>query len=302
MFDTRRLTFEPLSLDRQADYRRLFAQCPQAASDYSFLNLWAWAQEYGLCWAWEKDLVWIRQSRPEQLLWAPVGAWQAIDWRRRFEAADASRMRFTRVPEKLAERWRSIFGGQAAVAKQRGHWDYLYAAGELIDLKGNRFHKKKNLLNQFRKKYDYTYLPFGPQLVTRAMSMQADWCTWRDCESSQVLSAENRAIARILEKWERLEGAMGGAIMVGGSMVAYTVAEGLTPDTVLIHFEKADTDYKGAYQAINQMFLARAARKFSYVNREQDLDDEGLRKAKLSYFPVDFVRKYRLTLAGRRHP
>ena len=73
------------------------------------------------------------------------------------------------------------------------------------------------------------------------------------------------------------------------------VAEYLTEHTVLIHFEKGDPAYKGVYQAINRMFLEQAADSFQFVNREQDLGDAGLRKAKLSYHPVDFVKKYSVT-------
>ncbi|MDD2390694.1 MAG: phosphatidylglycerol lysyltransferase domain-containing protein, partial [Desulfobacterales bacterium] len=67
-------------------------------------------------------------------------------------------------------------------------------------------------------------------------------------------------------------------------------------DTVLIHFEKADPNYKGAYQAINQMFLEHSNHPFSFVNREQDLGDPGLRKAKLSYVPAGFVHKFRVVI------
>jgi hypothetical protein len=157
-------------------------------------------------------------------------------------------------------------------------------------------------LNQFKKNYDYRYIPFETEAIEHAMAMQADWCTWRDCESSDILSAENRAIFRVLQQWEQLHQPLGGAIMVAESIVAYTVAEALTADTLLIHFEKGDTEYKGAYQAVNQMFLAHEARNVSYVNREQDLNDEGLRKAKLSYHPVDFLRKYRVVWSGVFHP
>ena len=91
---------------------------------------------------------------------------------------------------------------------------------------------------------------------------------------------------------------LGGAIMVDNAMVAYTVAEALTPQSIVIHFEKGDTRYKGVYQAINQMFLAHSASDFLTVNREQDLNDEGLRKSKLSYNPLEFVSKSRVTFAG----
>ena len=60
-----------------------WANAPQVASDYSFLNLWAWAEDYGLRWAWEEKIVWIKQTRPETYLWAPIGAWDLIDWQSR---------------------------------------------------------------------------------------------------------------------------------------------------------------------------------------------------------------------------
>ena len=63
-------------------------------------------------------------------------------------------------------------------------------------------------------------------------------------------------------------------------------------DTIVIHFEKGDTRFKGIYQAINKHFLAAQENRFTFVNREQDLGDEGLRKAKLSYNPVTFMQKY----------
>jgi uncharacterized protein len=106
------------------------------------------------------------------------------------------------------------------------------------------------------------------------------------------LEAENTAIERVLKEWDRIPGLMGGALEVESEIVAYTVAEALTSDTVVIHFEKGDTRLKGVYQAINNLFLADAATGFEYVNREQDLDDEGLRKAKLSYNPIRFLKKF----------
>jgi len=199
------LSFEPISLDKQNDYLELLDNCPQVASDYSFLNLWAWAEDYGLHWAWEDKLVWIKQTRPEVLFWAPVGPWNLIDWHRRFDGHADGRMDFIRVPQKLAESWSAAVGDEATVVEERGHWDYLYTVSDLIELKGNRYHKKKNLLNQFIKKYDYTYLTFEPELIEQALGMQEDWCTWRDCESSEVLSAENKAIARILKDWQHFK-------------------------------------------------------------------------------------------------
>lgn len=290
------LNFEPISLDRQEDYLEIFSRCPQIASDYSFLNLWAWAEEYGLTWAWDKDVIWIRQNLPEEFLWAPVGLWDDVDWQSRLRLNANARSVFTRVPEMLTNLWRERMPQQIRIEEERGNWDYIYRVRDLIELKGNRYHKKKNLLNQFNRKYDFSYLPFGADLVEQAMAMQTDWCTWRDCESSDILSSENRAIFRILKEWKQLSGLFGGALIVDGSMAAYTVAEAFTRDMVLIHFEKGDTQYKGIYQAINQKFLENSAADYTFVNREQDLNDGGIRKAKLSYHPEDYLRKFRITL------
>jgi hypothetical protein len=292
------LIFEPITLDKQKQYSEYFSMCSQKTSDYSFVNLWGWAEEYGLTWAWSDKLVWIKQTVPEKLYWAPVGLWQGADWRRCFDEHFTTNTLFSRIPETLIQIWKDMVSHLITIEESRGDWDYLYSVTDLIELKGKRFHKKKNLLNQFKKNYDFEYVPFGTDVIHKAVQMQEDWCVWRDCESSEVLAAENRAISRILSKWENLQVLTGAAIIVDQKMVAYTIAEGFTKDTLVIHFEKGNQDYKGVYQAINQMFLEHSENKFELVNREQDLDNQGLRKAKLSYNPVDFLKKYRVILNG----
>ncbi|MBI5589386.1 MAG: DUF2156 domain-containing protein [Deltaproteobacteria bacterium] len=288
------LKFEPIRINQQEAYARVLAMCPQPTSDYSFINLWAWADEYGLIWAWENDMVWIQQTFPEPVYWAPIGDWHQADWSDILSECISGPAVFTRVPEKLAELWKQRAGeGRVITEPLRGHWDYLYAGTDLISLKGNRFHKKKNLLNQFLSGYPFRYEPLGPEMTEKALALQTDWCMWRDCEASDMLSAENRVIEKVLKNWSSLRGLSGGALLVNDDLVAYTIAEMLGANTLIIHFEKGNPDYKGVYQAINQMFLERFGNSDILVNREQDLDDEGLRKAKMSYHPVDFLRKFR---------
>ena len=291
------LEFEPITLDLQKAYLIRLSQCSQIASDYSFINLWGWAEAHGLSWAWEDDVVWIRQTRPDTRYWAPVGPWQHIDWDDRLRGRFPEPARFVRIPDRLLDIWQPALGKRLLVEAARGDWDYLYAADDLIHLRGNRFHKKKNLVNQFRKKVDFTFQEMDGQMIDQALGMQEDWCTWRDCEAHDTLAAENLSIERILKSWPDLVGILGGALSTDQRMVAYTVAEKLTDRTLLIHFEKADPSYKGAYQAINQLFLQQAATEARWINREQDLDDAGLRKAKLSYHPVDFLRKHTVRLS-----
>jgi len=286
------LTFEPISLLKQDAYRRQLEQVPQLSSDYSFANLWAWCDEYDLSWAWENDLVWIRQGRTQPAYWAPIGDWNTISWERCLSSLP-EKVDFVRIPELLATQWMEA-GCVLSCTEQRDHWDYLYSVKELISLKGNRFHSKKNLLRQFQKKNKWKYVSLDGRLIKEALLMQYDWCAWRNCEASAGLSAENRVINKVLESFDALN-LIGGAIVVDAMVVAFTVAEALDSKTLVIHFEKGFGHYRGVYQAINREFLA-AQSVFEIVNREQDLGNEGLRKAKLSYNPVDFLKKFRLTL------
>jgi len=290
------LNFEPISLSKQDGYLDMFHRCPKKSSDYSFINLWGWSDDHGLYWAWSDDAVWIKQTIPNEALWAPIGPWKEIDWSRCFDKYFDESITFLRIPEELLWIWEKDSKERIHREDERAQWDYVYDVKELIELKGNRFHKKKNLVNQFKKKYDYQYISFDEKMIDMALAMQEDWCTWRDCESSEALSAENRAISKILDNWQMINGLTGGALLVDNEMVAYTIAEQLSKDMIVIHFEKGNPDYKGAYQAINQMFLEHNGEPFEFVNREQDLGDEGLRKSKLSYHPVDFIKKYRVTL------
>jgi hypothetical protein len=289
---TKELHFAPVDLDRREEYQALLAATPQIASDYSFVNLYGWREVYGLEWAFDHGYAWIRQTVPYTVWWAPVGPWLDHDWSGCVECMRGNR--FVRVPEKLAESWLPL---APQVSNARGMWDYVYRVTDLVDLPDPRYQKKRAKLEAFQASYAHDYHEMSPDCVEDVLEMQEDWCRWRDCGDSQALLAENEAIVRVLEDWDRLPGLMGGTIRTNGNgrgdrIVAYTVAEALTDDTVLIHFEKAHTEFEGAYQAINQYFLARSAPDFVYVNREQDLDEPGLRKAKLSYNPSGFLQKF----------
>jgi hypothetical protein len=292
------LEFKPVTLTDQAIFQRYLSQCPQMTSDYSFVNAWSWAAAYDLAWVQTDELIWLCQHQPTVQYWAPVGNWQAVDWPRYFERFPQLKSSMIRVPEPLARIWETVFEGMISVSPDRDQSDYIYDAEELISLKGNRFHKKRNLLYQFQKNYDYQYVEMSPEFVGAAMAMQNNWCTWRECDSDDQLVNENQAIEKVLSHWEDLDGVIGGCILINDAMAAYTIGERITGDTLVVHFEKGDTAYKGVYQAVNQMFVEHEAaglkNDIQWVNREQDLGDAGLRRAKESYHPVGFLKKFRV--------
>ncbi|MDK2957051.1 MAG: uncharacterized protein PWQ57_2547 [Desulfovibrionales bacterium] len=283
------LPFEPLNIHHQAQYKALLSRAGEPTSDYTFANIFGWAEHYGLQIAFDQDAAWIRQTTPEPAYWGPVGDWKAIDWASK--PLLASGAHFIRTPGELADIWRETFQSGVELCESRDHFDYVYSVKELVELKGNKFHKKKNLLNQFKKKCDWEYHPLDMDCVEDVLQLQQEWYEWREQETGEVLTAENEAIRRVLTEFDRMA-LMGGSIKVDGKMVAYTVGERLDDETVVIHFEKGCSKCKGVYQAINQMFLEDAAQEFTWVNREQDIGDPGLRKAKMSYNPAYLLDKY----------
>jgi len=282
---------EPVSINKQKAYLNYLSKTPETTSDYSFVNIKGWAEAYQLSWKFTDQLIWLKQFKPEPLYWAPVGNWEHINWLSIFNQMDLP-VKIARVPEKLLNIWKDCGGLVLDIVEERNHWDYVYSTTDLIQLKGNRYHKKKNLLNQFVKKYDYQYFSLNAERIDETLAMQEDWCTWRDCESDKTLASENRAIARVLDAYRSFENICGGVIFVNQLITAYTVAEYFSDNMIIIHFEKGCPMYKGAYQAINQLFLAHDAKDCKWVNREQDLGDPGLRKAKMTYHPSYFLKKY----------
>lgn len=292
------LNFKPLSLDVMGDYNALFGLCPGKTSDYTFVNIWAWSDERHYELALARDMFWPRIGGPSPALWAPVGEWGAADWEKTLAELFPGGAQFERTPEELALLWSRLLGNRVELEDQRSEWEYVYSVEELINLRGNRFHKKKNLWRQFYRTYESSYRELSAADADEILEMQQLWCEWKSCEDIPGFRAENHAIYRVLKNWGHFPDLICGAVYVGENMAAYSVGEPMGDDMAVIHFEKGLGEYKGIYQAINQAFLEKSCSGFEWVNREQDMGEEGLRQAKESYNPARFLKKYRVKWKG----
>lgn len=292
-------TFTPVTLELLDKYMAYFRATPRRSADYTFTNLWGWAEQYGLELSFREDLCWIRQTRPFTQLWAPVGDWEHADWDIHPEIRMGTILH--RVPDELSSLMQTRLGSKrTAVEPVRDQWEYLYSREELATLNGNKFHKKKNLVNQFRKLYGMDYRPLdmqtNPSGLEDVLRLQEAWLRWRDNGDDPSLQAENDAIFRVVNNWTRLPGLMGGSLYVENTMVAFTIGEPLGAGSLVLHFEKVLPGYKGVYQAINNAFAQHAPEDCTTLNREQDLGDDGMRQAKETYNPIGFVQKVTLRL------
>lgn len=182
-----------------------------------------------------------------------------------------------------------------SVMDDRDDYDYIYRVKDLVKLSGQDYHSKKNFVQQFKKKNVYEYKPLAPELVRNCLDLQEKWCALRDCHIDESMSLENRMIFELLHNFEKF-GLFGGAILIKGKVEAFTVGERLNKTTAVVHIEKANTDFRGIYQAVNNFFCEKELNGYEFVNREQDLGNPGLRKAKLSYHPFRMLQKFNIEM------
>lgn len=186
--------------------------------------------------------------------------------------------------ERLAERGYRVW-------EDRDNFDYLYDRQRLATLSGRKLHRKKNLVNLFLRNNVCTAKPLLDQYAGDALRILEQWHAQQDKPGDYAAARE------AIEKMDVLQ-LCGAIFYVDDDPVAYTLGEEVAQGRVfVIHFEKAvrKKEYAGVYQYTNQVFAAVLPDKYELVNREQDMGDPGLRQAKESYRPVDFVKKYRAT-------
>lgn len=175
-------------------------------------------------------------------------------------------------------------------------FDYCYVTEELANLAGNKFHKKKNHLNQFTKHYidRYRVEVINMHNADSAFIAAKNWCISNGCGETLDLCFEFNGIQHILSNWETFQnkGVEGIVIYVDNVPVAFTFGEFIGGESFLVHIEKADQNIQGIYTAINHAMANHVKDRCLYLNREQDMGIEGIRKAKQSYHPHHLVPKY----------
>lgn len=210
----------------------------------------------------------------------------------------------TRLLIYCAEKWqcdelRAAFPNEFVYEETRSEFDYLYRSDNLIHLSGKKFHAKRNHVSKFMRMYpDWAYENISPENLSECIDFAAHWLEKSiagedDEEQVRELCMENSAIAMALKNYKTL-GLVGGLLRVGGSVIAVTLGEPINHRVFVTHFEKADTDVDGAYAAINNQFALHRLASYEYINREEDMGLEGLRRAKLSYHPDILLEKYRV--------
>lgn len=179
---------------------------------------------------------------------------------------------------------------QLVVSEDRDSSDYLYLRSDLADLPGNRYHKKKNRVNYFKARHNHSVEIYDEKFAPGCLQLLEEWKRVKVIESgSSLLEVDATAEALMLAGQLDLEGVV---VIVDGMVKSFALGERLNKSTSVCHFEKSDPFIEGISQLVDREFNRLLFTDCIYVNREQDLGEPGLRSAKLSYHPVELLKKY----------
>jgi hypothetical protein len=198
------------------------------------------------------------------------------------------------VPFHMVEIFNKLLPGMLTFEADRPNFDYVYDTRELIELKGKKFHGKRNHLNFFLNNYDYVYERMTSGMadeIMRFIDAFNERKALPEGHEKELLEMEKEAMSDVLRHLEDV-GYLAGVIRIGGKVEAISIGGQLGSKTVTVHVEKANVEYRGLYQAINNEFCKHMASHVKRINREEDMDIAGLRKAKLSYNPIKLIEKY----------
>ena len=287
--------FKPIEIQDKPMFDEFLRKDSPRISELTYTNLFIWRHHYRPAWLEWKDCILIMfhlQKGPPYGLppFGPGDKESALDLLSNEIAKQTTDVRICRVGEEFVKN--HVDPAKYEVVPDRDNSDYVYLAKDLINLSGNKYHRKKNHLNQFIKNYAFEYHPLHAELVGRVLGMQETWCRIRECVENPELLAEDFAVHEALTYFEQL-GYQGGAVLINSVVEAFALGEPLNEDTVVIHIEKANPDIPGLYAAINHSLSRRLVKSHLRQSRT-GYGSRRFEKGQGILFPHHMVNKYTL--------
>lgn len=290
------IDFRPLTLSDKQTCEAYLLDGTERGCEYSFANLYLWGRQRAA--VIHDHLVLFSQFSRRTVYPYPVGTGDkkpVLDAIMEDARQRGIPCRITGLNQEDMTLLEQLYPGYFRFHCDRDSYDYVYDINDLADLKGRKYQKKRNHFNRFRDSFPYyTAQPLTRQLLPAVQQMVEAWYEDRLRENPKGdYHMERSAIRRALAHFEDL-GMEGLVILDDGLVLAMTLGSRLSEDTFDIHFEKARQDTESAYPVVNCEFARYLREKYpevKFLNREDDLGLEGLRKAKLSYYPHHLVEK-----------
>ena len=289
------IKFRPIAIDDRARYESLLAKESIRGCEFSFANLYVWGRQ-NIAFT-EEGILLFSQFDRRSVYPYPIGGDRktALDAIIADARARGIPCRITGLSYEAIETIETLYPQQFRFHCDEGAYDYVYDINDLADLKGKNYQKKRNHLRRFQEAYpDYRTEPIGENNIPTVRAMLEDWYEDKLLENPHHdFHMEKAALNRALCHYEALS--LDGLLLLNGNTpLAFTIGSRLSHDTLDVHFEKAGAAAPTAYVAINYEFARYIREKYPdirYLDREEDMGLEGLRKAKKSYYPHHMIEK-----------
>lgn len=290
-------TFKRPQLEDKEIISHYFRHHTSRSCERTFVNVFLWARFYNVTYAViENTLVFKSEDETGFAFAYPAGEPEAVrralDVLYQYSAERDTPFCIYNVTPDHFEQIEAWYPGRFQIKYNEDIADYVYESEKLATLAGKKLHGKRNHINKFKSLYEgrWQYEKMSDDNLEECFQMALKWRNLNGCEEDPEKNSEMCVTLNSLRLFKELE-LTGGILRVDGNIVAFTIGEPICSDTFVVHIEKAFPDVQGAYTMINQQFVEHECMEYTYVNREEDTGDEGLRKAKRSYKPVFMVEK-----------
>jgi hypothetical protein len=292
------LNFREININDRDWINKLLTKSDFMGCEYSFANNLAWRRLNDSLICRYKDFYIIKSEDEEyESFTFPAGTGDYKDLfstLSAFAKSEGKKIMITGITDYGINILKNIYGENLILKKSEDYCDYIYLADDLINLKGKKFHNKRNHLAKM-KHYNWEFHPMSEKDFEACTTFSAMTYNSKNGYDDHSAIVEQYAIHTYFSYFKELE-LKGGVITVDNEVKAFTIGEKLNSNTFCVHIEKADASINGLYAAINNEFARYAATGLKYINREEDLGIEGLRKAKRSYNPIFMLEKYTAVL------
>ena len=288
------MEFKKLTLEDKSVFDKYYEKFPQVSSFLSFTTLYLWKRysgiEYAVTESGDIVLKGVSRNTGNPYFCLPETDEETFllllnEIKREYREAH-----LVNLTEAQAETVKKAYP-DATVEYREDNGNYVYETQSLATLSGKKLQSKRNHLNGFKNSYEYEIIEIDEKIVDECIRLTEEWFDSKTVEEG-YLEAETAVCSEALKLRKEL-GLKGIAIICDGKLIAYSVGEYMNNGKMAhIIIEKADSNYRGAFNAINNFFINECWLDTEYVNREEDMGVEGLRKAKLSYKPHHMVKKY----------
>lgn len=294
------LEFEDIVVSSKSVIEKYLKPWNLESADFTFTNMFIWGLDSKMQYTEKDGYLFVKVEFPQEkiFLWPPIpeNEEKLKDYKKAIKIGEDYLISrglepYFRAISQPFKDWFEEYAPQYELIENRPGYEYVYFSEKMIHLKGKKLHGKRNFINRIRSNYpQLKYEELRKEDIEECLALYDRWASYHFSETIDRFD-ERGSVVAALENMEAL-GLKGGVIRIDGAIKAFTVGERKLPTMTQIHIEKADSDIDGLYQIINQQYAEHNCQDTLYINREEDMGEEGMRKAKLSYHPDKMIDKY----------